>query len=394
MAPISALTRAGLFGVIGLAAIVAVNVVKDRPHPANVPVPEAALHSGFGHLQLSPALTSGNLTIYPVYSDAPAPAHPAPAEFLTLAEGMDKGTVTARESDQGCVRGSAASRPLPAGVMLADPSVTNAEQGQEHRNANIVMVTNVAPQPTYVPDGQVVPGGGQDRGTAADTVVPARSAEVGVAAFCVEQHRSTGPSAAFSKDIVLAIPSVRYSMQVTGEQRPVWDSVATATRRMRATTPTGTYGALIRSADAQAAVQPYTAALTVPVQSATPGRVVGVVAAINGRIVCADLYRNPTLFSQMWPSLLRSYALQAAMCRGGNLQAAPSAPATGKWLAALDSAAGTPTRSAQTTAVARVSTSGGAGTRTAAITRLSPASGHGMGLLHEAFWTSAAAMTD
>ena len=206
----SKVARAGLAGVVGLAAAIAAAQMVGH-HRAAPDSPLAAqdgtvLQNGFGHLHLAPAVSYANLTVYPVYGDAPAPVRPVPAEYVTLAEGMDKGSVTARESDAACVGGDGSAPETPSGVTVPDDSVTNAEQGREHRDANLLLVTNTAPQPTYVPDGQVVPGGGQDRGAASDTIVPARSAQVGVAAFCVERHRSEGPSADFRKNVVLAIP--------------------------------------------------------------------------------------------------------------------------------------------------------------------------------------------
>jgi len=388
--------RAGLFSAVSLAAVILTTMAMSR-HDA--PVPESALpveasaslHSGFGHLRLAPAATYANLTVYPVYAEGAAPARPASPEFLTLAEGMDKGSVQARESDCSCSPIEAIPTNLPAGVIVPGPEVTNAEQGNEHRGANLFMVTNIAPKPTYVPDGQIIPGGGQDRGTAADTIIPARSAQVNVAAFCVEHDRSTGPSNSFRKNVAIAIPSVRYAMQVVGEQQPVWNAVGVATKRFHAATPTGTYATLIQNQSADAAVLPYTDALTVPIQAATPGRVIGVVAAINGHVVCADLYRNPELFNQLWPSLLRSYALQAAMTKSANRQSVNQASA-GKWLASLDNAPGTSSRAATLTQVDRVSTQNGAGIRTAAIT--TTGCQHHLALLHEAFWTPAAVLTN
>ena len=395
---------AGLCGVFGTAVVTAVFMVVSRPHDAlTVPLTVAenspVLHRGFGHLHLAPAVTYANLTVYPVYADrTPGSVRPAAPEFTTLAEGMDQGAVQAREANCQCAPDSApnseTAREIPAGVTIPGPEATNAEQGDNHRGANLLMVTNVSPKPTYIPDGQVVPGGGQDRGAAADTIVPARSAQVGVAAFCVEANRSSGPSPEFRKEVVLAIPSVRYAMQVVGDQQPVWNSVAVATHHFGAMTESGTYAALSRSRSALMAVQPYAEAMTVGIQAATPGRVVGVVATINGRIVCADLYRNPALFNQMWPALLRSYALQAAMVRPEAPRSAPgiSVSEAGHWLSALDTAPSAPSRASAYTQVARITTATGAGNRTAAATGLAGSSG--MALLHEAFWTSAAALTN
>ena len=389
-----------LCGVFGTAVITAVVMVGSRHHDApSLPLMVAenspVLHRGFGHLHLAPAVTYANLTVYPVYAEStPTSVKPTAPEFTTLAEGMDRGAVSAREADCQCSPDSQAAREIPAGVTIPGSAATNAEQGENHRGANLLMVTNVSPKPTYIPDGQVVPGGGQDRGAAADTIVPARSAQVSVAAFCVEANRSSGPSPEFRKEVTLAIPSVRYAMQVVGDQQPVWNSVAVATSHFGATTESGTYAALSRSRSALTAVQPYTEAMTVGIQAATPGRVIGVVATINGRIVCADLYRTPTLFNQMWPALLRSYALQAAIVRLEAHEAAPSISVSeaGHWLSDLDTAPSVPSRTSAYTQVARITTATGAGNRTAAVTGLdgSPR----MALLHEAFWTAAAALTN
>ena len=387
---------AGIVGAAGLAFLfTALQVaghfraapVSDRGVSASGDV----LQNGFGHLHLAPAVTYANLTVYPVYGEAPAPARPLPAEYMTLAEGMDRRSVSARETDCDCAPGDGITPSVPTGLTVPGRDVTNAEQGDEHRGANVLMVTNIAPQPTYVPDGQIVPGGGQDRGAASDTIVPAKSAQVSVAAFCVEQNRSSGPSVEFRKDAAIAIPSVRYAMQVVGDQPPVWTAIHRATRHFGADTPSGTYSALVQNAAAQAAVEPYTEALTVPIQAATPERVIGVVAVINGSIVCTDLYRNPTLFNQMWPALLRSYALQAAMQTKTPPRAVTNSAEASRWLASLDTAPGTPSREAVLTRVARISNADGAGIRTAALTQTGVSH---MALLHEAFWTSAAVLTN
>jgi len=386
--------RAAVLGTAGIALFAAGSLVfrAHAPLPASASDNSGAvLQTGFGHLALARSATYANLTVYPVYSDQSKLTAAQAAEFVTLAEGMDRGSLRASEEKNGAAPGLGAAYSVPSGINILEDSVSNASEGQEHRNANVMMVTNVAPKPTYIPDGQVVPGGGQDRGAAADTIVPARSAEVRVPAFCVEADRSRGPSPDFRKSMTIAIPSVRYAMQVTGEQQPVWNAVAQATNHFKAHTESGTYAALASAPAAQAATLPYATALTVPVQSGTPGRVIGVVAAINGRIVCADLYRDPALFAQMWPSLLRSYALQAAMSRPKR-QAAPLRDAeAARWLAALDTAPGTPSRACELSQAARVQSAGGAGVRVAAI---SATGGSRLSLLHEAFWTSDAVLTN
>jgi hypothetical protein len=242
-------------------------------------------------------------------------------------------------------------------------------------------VTNMGPQPTYVPGGSVVPGGNQDQGVAADAVVPVGGRTVSVASFCVEQGRSFGTSSEFHRDVAFAIPAVRYAMQVTGDQGQVWGAIARATDHFGAQSETGAYHALVVSPSAQSAVAPYEAALSAPTQA------VGAVVAINGRIVCADVYRDPALFAQVWPSLRRSYALQAAMSTQHSPSSLVGRGDAARWLASLDNAPGAQDerQDAPGAEGARVGTTAGAGIRTA-LTGARPS------LLHEAFWTDAAAM--
>lgn len=321
------------------------HLFRPAPHGPTAPVRPALvtqasgdprLATGFGNLRVSPALVSANLSVFPVYSDA---ARPATASFAVLDEAMGNGT-----------------------VAVVEPSLS---------------VTNSGPQPTYVPGGEVVPGGNQDQGVATDAVIAPQSRGVSVASFCVEENRSSGPSPEFSKDVAIAMPAVRYAMQVTGDQEQVWGAVAAATDHFGAHTDTGTYHALVRSPSALAAIQPYQDALSLPVPSR---RAVGAVVAINGRVVCADVYRDPALFAQLWPSLLRSYALQAAT----NPKSGPppvSREEAARWLMALDHAPGAERGGAVGAKVARVATPEGAGVRAVS----------GPALLHEAFWTAEAA---
>ena len=302
---------------------------------------DPVLSHGFGGLHTSSPVRYANLTVFPIYRTTPAGPGPA---VTTLDAGMGNRIVS-----------------------VVEPSLT---------------VTNVGPQPAYVPGGTVVPGGDQDQGVAQDAVLPARSGAVIVASYCVEEGRSMGPSPSFHGDVAMAIPSVRYAMQ-TGSQEAVWAAVASATGHFGAHSDTGAYHALDLSAAARAASLPYVTALT---GSASLDKAVGAVVAINGKIVCADVYRDPALFAQLWPALLRSYALQAAMVPAGGQSAVPQSKAD-RWLVSLDAAPGAQGDGAPGAETAQVGTLSGIGTRTAVTVG-------GKALFHEAFWTSDAALTN
>jgi len=47
-------------------------------------------------------------------------------------------------------------------------------------------------------------------------------------------------------------------------------------------------------------------------------RAVGVVAAVNGEIVWADVFASTSLLEKYWPKLVRSYAAEALLARAGH----------------------------------------------------------------------------
>lgn len=94
-------------------------------------------------------------------------------------------------------------------------------------------------------------------------------------------------------------------------QQQVWDKVAEKNSKLKTESSTGTYRrALTLSAgDAQKSVPAYLTALSSSL--GTDPHLVGVVAAINGKVVAADIFGDPALFRKLWPKLLRSYASDA-----------------------------------------------------------------------------------
>jgi len=48
---------------------------------------------------------------------------------------------------------------------------------------------------------------------------------------------------------------------------------------------------------------------------------VGVVVAVNGEIIWADVFASPQLLEKYWPKLVRSYAAEAVVTRAADKQA-------------------------------------------------------------------------
>jgi hypothetical protein len=111
------------------------------------------------------------------------------------------------------------------------------------------------------------------------------------------------------------------------QQQKVWDRVAAKNARFKAAPSTGTYREVLNQSggDAHRSISPYVKKLEGSLPSSR--FLVGIVGAVNGRVVAADTFSDPSLFRRLWPKLLRSYAADAAenLQGKGTVQAAPSA---------------------------------------------------------------------
>ena len=101
------------------------------------------------------------------------------------------------------------------------------------------------------------------------------------------------------------------SNSVGDAQQKVWAKVAEKNARLKTESSTGSYRRALSLAggDARKSVPAYVTALSSSLGS--DPHLVGVVAAINGKVVAADLFADPALFRKLWPKLLRSYASDA-----------------------------------------------------------------------------------
>jgi hypothetical protein len=254
--------------------------------------------------------TYRNLTLIPVYDSAARAAD----TYLTLDEGLKAKVVRVKESRGG-------------------------------GEVNTLYITNTGRKPVYVMAGEVVLGGQQDRCLGRDTIVPPGKRNLPITVFCVEHGRWTGRSEFDRTTLAAAAPDIRAEAQEaafmasrpaampppganmmsggqpvqraqsadTGEaQAKVWQKVAEKNRRFKTENETGTYRQVLDMAggDARTDITPYMKALSGSLGS--DPHLVGVVAAINGKVTAADIFGDPSLFRRLWPKLLRSYAADAA----------------------------------------------------------------------------------
>jgi hypothetical protein len=270
---------------------------------------------GIAALHVLPPVTRGNLTIFPVIG---GPDYDT-SRFLTLDEGVRAGTVVVTE--QGSLQG------------LVRPG-TRVHQ-QSGAAVNQLVLINNSDRPLLLLAGEIVTGGKQDRVIGADRLVPAKSDPIDLSVFCVEPGRWVASSEQFgSMKSQMAQPSVRVPAMAAKDQHEVWNQVAAARQaaEMASAAPpvqagngglaanggndlthigTTSYAATMASPRVQAIVDNAAGNYDSILRELRKSGAKGVVVAINGHIVWADLFASSDLLAKYWQKLIRSYAAES-----------------------------------------------------------------------------------
>ncbi len=266
-----------------------------------------------------PAITHGNLTIFPIVATA---THDT-STFLTLDEGLRSGDVIVTE----------AGRVAPP--LIRGPVQTYTHSGGA--SVNTLVLVNKSKRPLLLLAGEIVTGGKQDRVIAKDRIVPVGADPIDLGVFCVEPGRWTATSDKFGAlGGVMAQPSVRAKAMSDQNQQQVWAEVGRmhdAASKVAASAPPSSAGSsgVVAQRELQsttsyakvmdnAAVKAEVEKVSVPVMTGVlrdlrERGAVGVVVAVNGEIIWADLFASTELLDDYWPKLARSYAAQAALTR-------------------------------------------------------------------------------
>jgi hypothetical protein len=285
-------------------------------------------------------IESGDLILLPVVRADGKSTMETP--FITLDEGLKSGEVEVTEA--GRARGLV--RPRGAG----EPQ--NSYRGDE---VNTLVLVNHSKRPLLLLAGEVVTGGKQDRIVAKDRIVPADADPIDLSVFCIEPGRWTESSPEFgASDKSLAHsfmvqPAVRERAMVDRDQQQVWDSVHGTMSKMEAAAAPpasvsgGSGGVMYDAAPPMAlgttsyakmmedpAVEQKVDEAAAPVMKAREEvlaklrdeHAVGVVVAVRGQIVWADLFASTDLLARYWTKLVRSYAAES-LTEGEN-HAAPN----------------------------------------------------------------------
>ncbi len=266
------------------------------------------------------------------------------------------------------VRGPSAPGPVP--LTLSEALMKGAVTVLETGNVNELKIENTGSEDVFVQAGDIVKGGQQDRVLTVSLLVPGKSGQIPIGAYCVEHGRwsarghedvkrfASAEKAVPSREAKLAmmapakpepmpdaaaqavpagnvnrIPQQRQlygaASETSSRQGEVWKNVGKIQDKLSAT-----LNARVASGVSDSSLQlaleneklgqaraDYIKAIREAGEKADD--VVGVVVAINGRMSSADVYPSNALFRKMWPKLLDAAATEAI----GEKSAAAVAPA-------------------------------------------------------------------
>jgi len=271
-----------------------------------------------GYKVLDP-IRHGSLTVFPVVASKSYPT----GEFLTLDEGLRSGEVIVTEA--GNVQGLIRRHGVPA-------------VRHEGAEVNRLVLINNSNRPLLLLAGEIVTGGKQDRVIGKDRIVPAESDPVDLSVFCVEPGRWVATSEHFGASgamygvvggaagipaTMMAQPSVRAKAMGDKNQGEVWAEVRKQQEAVRVqvmgnapppaaaeVASTSSYARVMENSEVKKQVDEVAKPIEQNYQSLIrqlhDRNAVGVVVAVNGRIIWADLFASTSLLEKYWPTLVRS----------------------------------------------------------------------------------------
>ena len=259
-------------------------------------------------------IKSGDLTIFPVVRNAESPK-PTGWQYVTLDEGLKSGEVVVTEA--GRVRGLIRNRRPGAWYP--------PESGDQ---VNQLVLLNNSSKPLVLLAGEIVTGGKQDRVIARDRIVPPKSDPIDLSVFCIEPGRWVQTSDQFGAagkgtSSFMVQPAVRKEAMVARDQQKVWNAVGGAIGGMAAAAPAPSLGGPATTSYAKTmqedavqrkvdeAGENLLGSREQILEKLRKEHAIGVVAAIRGEIVWADVFADSDLLAKYWTKLIRSYAAEA-----------------------------------------------------------------------------------
>lgn len=330
-------TLAALLASVLLVALALAGSSRHRMVKTSRPARQAGTAAHQDWRVSSPA-SFDNLTVFPVLSEQAASVD----DFITLDEGLRSGKVIITE----------------LGVDGRSHRLRAHRRSDDDAEVNRLALTNRSGKKLILIAGEMIVGGKQDRIVGHDCVIEATARPVPIDVFCVEHGRWSG-SESFGQSRgdgegslresrigqrqrrgqgrgigrgagggvaaghvynvgggapggvmsgVIAMPMVREKAQATKSQADVWNTVSETVAANGVHSDTSDLKSVYEDKHVNRKLDDYERAFKNRMQAAN---IVGVVAAINGRIISADVFANHRLFQAYWPKVLKSYALQA-----------------------------------------------------------------------------------
>jgi hypothetical protein len=251
-----------------------------------------------------PPIVRGNLAIFPVVANQSYDT----SQLMTLDEGIRSGQVTVTEAgdERGLIR---PGQPVP--------------QRREGAEVNRLVLYNNSTRALLLLAGEIVTGGKQDRVIGSDRIVPANTGPIDLGVFCVEPGRWVASSEKFgSMGTQMAQPSVRTPAMAERDQSHVWANVRESNARMASNLSsaeavsvagTSSYAKMFASAPVAKVVANYGGQESEQaiLRELRGNGAIGVVVAVNGQVLWADVFASTELLSKYWPKLMRSYVAEA-----------------------------------------------------------------------------------
>lgn len=220
---------------------------------------------------IHPARDVGRLTIFPITLSRSQPL----ASVLSMRQALDRGVLRIEE--------------------LPDARVDQARFTNRSDSHSVFFLA-----------GEIITGGKQNRTLRSDAFLRPGSSAV-LPLYCVQKGRWEGGKA-LSGSSGVAPFAVRKSAQDAAGQDEVWAEVARANKQLKSATPSDDLASAMESGETKKQLS----AWRERVVPHLPKGCVGLVAAYHGRIVAADLFNSPELFSAMRDTVLDSYLSQYA----------------------------------------------------------------------------------
>jgi len=216
---------------------------------------------------IHPPARVGRLTVFPITLSRTVDRLPP---LLTMQQAMDRGLLAVEE--------------------LGSATIEQARFVNKSRDRMIFLMA-----------GELISGGKQNRTLQSDALLGPNSSAV-LPLYCVQKGRWQGGKR-FSSAGGVAPQAVRERAAAKAGQDAVWSEVARANARLKSSTASADLAAAVTKPENARRL----AGLREKVAPHLPRLCVGVVAAVDGRIVAADLFNSPALFAAMRRKVLDSY---------------------------------------------------------------------------------------